>query len=149
MPLCFIRIGSHDEVVSSRRSMLTVRSEIGPYQARGRPGRAASKWSGVFLEAQLSPFHYVNLNMSIAEQYFREIFETDCVTYFVFNGTAANSLAIGSFCSSHHSVLCHRFSHVESDECNAPGFLNHGLRVVPIDGANGRIDPSNLQQILR
>jgi threonine aldolase len=84
-----------------------------------------------------------------AEQLFREIFETDCATYFVFNGTAANSLAIGSFCSSHHSVLCHRFSHVESDECNAPGFLNQGLRIVPVDGAEGRIGSSNLREALR
>ena len=84
-----------------------------------------------------------------AEQLFRDLFETDCITYFVFNGTAANSLAIGSFCSQHHSVLCHRYSHVESDECNAPGFLNQGLRIVPVDGANGKIDPSNLREALR
>jgi threonine aldolase len=84
-----------------------------------------------------------------AEQLFREVFETDCATYFVFNGTAANSLAIGSFCSRHHSVLCHRFSHIESDECNATGFLNQGLRIVPVDGANGKIDLSNLQEALR
>jgi threonine aldolase len=84
-----------------------------------------------------------------AEQCFRELFETDCITYFVFNGTAANSLAIGSFCSSHNSVLCHRFSHVESDECNAPGFLNQGLRIVPVDGADGKIDLSNLREALR
>jgi threonine aldolase len=84
-----------------------------------------------------------------AAQLFRELFETECITYFVFNGTAANSLAIGSFCSPHHSVLCHRFSHVESDECNAPGFLNQGLRIVPVDGANGKIDPSNLREVLQ
>jgi threonine aldolase len=80
---------------------------------------------------------------------FRDLFETDCVTFFVFNGTAANSLAIGSFCSAHHSVLCHRYSHVESDECNAPGFLNQGLRIVPVDGADGKIDPSELERVLR
>ena len=84
-----------------------------------------------------------------AARLFQELFEAECITYFVFNGTAANSLAIGSFCSPHHSVLCHRFSHVESDECNAPGFLNQGLRIVPVDGANGKIDPSHLRRVLR
>jgi threonine aldolase len=84
-----------------------------------------------------------------AEQLFRDLFETDCSTYFVFNGTAANSLAIGSFCSQYHSVLCHRYSHVESDECNAPGFLNQGLRIVPVDGGNGKINPTNLREVLR
>jgi threonine aldolase len=82
-----------------------------------------------------------------AAQLFRELFETECITYFVFNGTAANSLAIGSFCSPHHSALCHRFSHVESDECNAPGFLNQGLRIVPVDGANG--NQWNLREVLQ
>ena len=81
-----------------------------------------------------SPGHVVGYGSDAitakAKDVFRELFETDCETFFVFNGTAANSLAIGSFCSPHHSVLCHRHSHVESDECNAPGFLNQGLRIV-------------------
>jgi threonine aldolase len=84
-----------------------------------------------------------------AQEAFRELFETDCKTFFVFSGTAANSLAIGSFCSSHHSVLCHRHSHVESDECNAPGFLNQGLRIATLEGANGKIDLASLRAALR
>jgi threonine aldolase len=84
-----------------------------------------------------------------AKELFRALFETDCETFFVFNGTAANSLAIGSFCSRHHSVLCHRHSHIESDECNAPGFLNQGLRIVSVDGADGKIDLANLREALR
>jgi threonine aldolase len=84
-----------------------------------------------------------------AKEVFRALFETDCETFFVSNGTAANSLAIGSFCSRHHSVLCHRHSHIESDECNAPGFLNQGLRIVTVDGANGKIDQANFREALR
>jgi threonine aldolase len=84
-----------------------------------------------------------------AKEAFRGLFETDCETFFVFNGTAANSLAIGSFCSRHHSVLCHRHSHIDSDECNAPGFLNQGLRIVTVDGAEGKINRANLQEALR
>ena len=84
-----------------------------------------------------------------AKQLFRELFETECDTYFVFNGTAANSLAIGYFCSQHHSVFCHRFSHIETDECNAPGFLNQGLRILPVEGAEGKLDLSNLREALR
>jgi len=40
-----------------------------------------------------------------AKEVFRALFETDCETFFVSNGTAANSLAIGSFCSR-HPVFC-------------------------------------------
>jgi threonine aldolase len=84
-----------------------------------------------------------------AKEVFRALFETDCETFFVSNGTAANSLAVGSFCSRHHSVLCHRHSHIDSDECNAPGFLNQGLRIVTVDGADGKIDQANLREALR
>ena len=40
----------------------------------------------------------------------REIFETDCDVYFVFNGTAANALALAQLCQSFHSVGCHEYS---------------------------------------
>jgi threonine aldolase len=46
----------------------------------------------------------------------RELFEADCDVYFVFNGTAANSLALASMCRSYHSVVCHETSHIETDE---------------------------------
>jgi threonine aldolase len=84
-----------------------------------------------------------------AKELFRELFETDCDAHFVFNGTAANSMAIGSFCLPHHSVLCHRASHIHADECNAPGFLNQGLRILPIEGADGKIGASSLLEGLR
>ena len=37
---------------------------------------------------------------------FASLFETDCEVFFVFNGTAANSLALASLCQSYHSVIC-------------------------------------------
>jgi len=37
----------------------------------------------------------------------RDIFETKCEVFFVFNGTAANSLSLASLCQSYHSILCH------------------------------------------
>ena len=44
----------------------------------------------------------------------RETFETDCQVFFVFNGTAANSLALASLCQSYHSIICHDLAHVET-----------------------------------
>ncbi len=70
----------------------------------------------------------------------REIFETDCETFFVFNGTAANSLALAQLCRPFHSVLCHEHSHIETDECGAPGFFSGGSKLLRVSGANGRID---------
>ncbi len=54
----------------------------------------------------------------------REVFETDCQVFFVFNGTAANSLVLASMCESYHSILCHELAHVETDECGAPEFFS-------------------------
>src|SRR6266568_3021834 len=56
----------------------------------------------------------------------REIFETDCDVYFVFNGTAANALTLAQLCESFHSIICHEYSHIQTDECGAPEFFTKG-----------------------
>ena len=53
----------------------------------------------------------------------REIFETDCEVFLVFNGTAANALALGHLCRSYHAVICHEYAHSHTDECGAPEFF--------------------------
>lgn len=70
----------------------------------------------------------------------REIFERDCDVFLVFNGTAANSLALAQMCRSYHSILCHEHAHIEMDECGAPEFFSNGAKVIPTRGTNGKID---------
>jgi threonine aldolase len=70
----------------------------------------------------------------------RELFETDCEIYFVFNGTAANSLALASLCKSYHSIVCHEMAHVETDECGAPEFFSNGTKMLLVPGENGKVD---------
>src|SRR5438876_12223880 len=70
----------------------------------------------------------------------RELFETDCDVYFVFNGTAANALALAQLCQSFHSVMCHEYSHIHTDECGATEFFTKGSKLLLIGGANGKID---------
>ena len=60
----------------------------------------------------------------------REVFEKDCEVFFVFNGTSANSLSLASLCQSYHSILCHEFAHVETDECGAPEFYSNGTKEI-------------------
>jgi threonine aldolase len=43
---------------------------------------------------------------------FAELFETDCDVFLVFNGTAANALALSAICQRHHSILCHAHAHI-------------------------------------
>ncbi len=78
----------------------------------------------------------------------REIFETDCDVYFVFNGTAANALALAQLCQSFHSVACHEYSHIQTDECGAPEFFTKGSKLLLIGGANGKIDIGQAEKMI-
>ncbi|MDQ6809926.1 MAG: low specificity L-threonine aldolase [Verrucomicrobiota bacterium] len=78
----------------------------------------------------------------------REIFETDCDVFFVFNGTAANALSLAQLCGPFQSVLCHEFAHIETDECGAPGFFSGGAKLLPISGANGKLDLPEMDAVL-
>src|SRR3989454_4239223 len=79
----------------------------------------------------------------------RELFETECEVFFVFNGTAANSLSLASLCQSYHSILCHETAHVEADECGAPEFFSNGTKVLLLSGANGKIDPAGIERMVK
>jgi threonine aldolase len=63
----------------------------------------------------------------------RELFEIDCEVFFVFNGTAANALALAQICKPYHAVIAHRLSHIEEDEAGAPGYLSGGAKIVALD----------------
>src|SRR2546426_7398693 len=79
----------------------------------------------------------------------RELFETECEVFFVFNGTAANALSLASLCQSYHSILCHETAHVESDECGAPEFFSNGTKVLLVPGVNGKIDPAGIERMVK
>lgn len=76
-----------------------------------------------------------------AQALFQDTFETDCEAFFVFNGTASNCLALWSLCESFHGIICHRHSHVQTDECGAPGFFLHGATLLPADAPLGKLTP--------
>ena len=79
----------------------------------------------------------------------REIFETQCEIFFVFNGTAANSLSLASLCQSYHSILCSEIAHVETDECGAPEFFSNGTKVLLLQTADGKVDPDGIERVVR
>jgi threonine aldolase len=79
---------------------------------------------------------------------FREFFETDCEVFFVFNGTAANSLALASLCQSYHSVICSDLSHVETDECGAPEFFSNGSKLLTAKSQLGKLDPADVERLI-
>ena len=79
----------------------------------------------------------------------REIFETECEVFLIFNGTAANALALAQLCRSYHGVLCHENAHSQTDECGAPEFFSGGAKLIPTPGANGKLDLGNLGAALQ
>lgn len=78
----------------------------------------------------------------------RDLFEIDCEVFFTFNGTAANSLAIGHLCASYHSVICHEMAHVETDECGGPEFFTNGTKLLLASGTDGKLSPESVQRIV-
>ena len=78
----------------------------------------------------------------------RNLFETDCEVYFVATGTAANSLGLASMCQSYHSIVCHEAAHIETDECGAPAFFSNGTKLLTAAGANGKLTPDVIDQIV-
>lgn len=77
----------------------------------------------------------------------REIFEKDCEVFFVFNGTAANSLVLASLCDSYHSILCASTAHIETDECGAPEFFSNGTKILLTEDNQGKVSPSEIARL--
>jgi threonine aldolase len=77
---------------------------------------------------------------------FRDFFETDCEVFFVPTGTAANALALAALCRPYHSVFCHADAHVQTDECGAPEYAGHGLKLVPLEGEGGKLSPAPIRE---
>ena len=78
----------------------------------------------------------------------RDLFETDCDAYLVFNGTAANALALAQLCQPFHSVVCHDHAHIQTDECGAPEFFTRGSKLLLVRGDAGKIDINEVDAVI-
>jgi threonine aldolase len=79
----------------------------------------------------------------------RELFETDCDVFFVFNGTSANSLSLASLCQSYNSILCHELAHIEGAECGAPEFFANGSKVLLLSGKHAKVDKTQIERAVK
>ena len=78
----------------------------------------------------------------------RELFEADCEVFFVFNGTAANSLAVSTCCQPYHSVICADVAHLETDECGGPEFFSGGAKLLLANSVHGKIDVASVEELV-
>ncbi len=67
----------------------------------------------------------------MATQQFKKHFGEQTSVYLVFNGTAANVLALQSLIKRHQSVFCTDISHLNRDECGAPELFAGKLQTLP------------------
>ncbi len=69
---------------------------------------------------------------------FRQIFGTDCEPFIVFNGTAANCLALKWLTQSYEAVICSEGAHIQTDECGAPERFT-GCKLLPLPAPHRKL----------
>jgi len=79
----------------------------------------------------------------------RALFETDAAVHFVFNGTAANALALAQLAQPYNAVIAHAFSHVEMDEAGAPGFFSGGAKLLTSDTPNAKLNAEAVERLAK
>ena len=78
----------------------------------------------------------------------RAMLDADAEVRFVASGTAANAISLAALCRPFEAVLAHEHAHVCTDETGAPGLFGHGLGLIGLPGASGKIDPDALTEQL-
>ena len=79
---------------------------------------------------------------------FSELFETRVRVFPVATGTAANALSLAAIGPGWGNIYCSEAAHINTSEANATGFLSGGLKLMPVAGSDGRIDPTALHEAL-
>jgi threonine aldolase len=83
------------------------------------------------------------------DQAFSDLFRTEAFVLPVSTGTVANSIALATVTPTWGSVICHTLAHIQNDEGGAPEFYGNGLRVVPVDGEDGKIVPASVERVIK
>jgi threonine aldolase len=82
-----------------------------------------------------------------AQQLFREHFGDAAQAYLVFNGTAANVLAMRAACDPWGGVICTHTAHVNADEGGAPEAIA-GVKLFTAQSPDGKLTPDHVESRL-
>ena len=77
------------------------------------------------------------------EELFRKHFGAEAMAYPVFNGTAANVLAIDALTRPFEAVVCAAGAHIAVDECGAPERYA-GVKLLAVEAEHGKLEPGDL-----
>lgn len=87
-----------------------------------------------------------DLTRSLTDR-FSALFEREVAVFAVGTGTAANVLSLASYARPGGLAFCHRTAHINSDEAAAAETVA-GVKLVAIDGDDGRYDAASLEATL-
>lgn len=82
-----------------------------------------------------------------AHEVLRGHFGEDAQPWLVFNGTAANVLALGACCRTWEAVITPRTAHLEVDEASAPERMA-GVKLLTVATEDGKLRPEHLDPLL-
>lgn len=77
---------------------------------------------------------------------FKEVFG-DVKTYFVYNGTGANVLALEAMKGRATTVICPSTAHIFTDEAGAPSKIT-GMQLLPVPSSDGKLDLEKAREYL-
>jgi len=117
---------------------------------------ASDNWSGICPEAWLAlseanaghaPAYGGDDWTAAAERAVRELFDTECGVFFVFTGTAANSLGLAAMARNTDAIICTANAHIHVDECGAPGFFSGGAKLLTAEAADGKLTVDMIERL--
>ncbi|WP_439185158.1 threonine aldolase family protein [Carboxylicivirga taeanensis] len=82
-----------------------------------------------------------------AQALFKQVFGEATETFFVYNGTGANVIAIQALTQSFNAVVCAKTAHINVDECGAPEKLS-GCKLLPIESVDGKITIEQIKKYM-
>jgi threonine aldolase len=134
------------------RAVTTTRANIfmsANFRSDNETPVAAAIWEALAEANQGTAYSYAEDRWSEQlDEVFSTLFEHDVRVLPVATGTVANSIALASVSPPWGSVFCHRNAHVYCDESGAPEFFGQGLRLVPVEGPEGKMQPEGLARAI-
>lgn len=82
-----------------------------------------------------------------ADRLFKKTFGESCESYYVFNGTGSNIIALQLMTRPYHAILCAETAHIFVDECGAP-VKSTGCQLMPIHTTDGKLTLEGIRQRL-
>jgi len=82
-----------------------------------------------------------------AERCFRDQLGEQAEAFLVFNGTAANVLALRATCRPWEGVICAASAHINVDECGAPERIG-GVKLLAAPAPDGKLTPDQIDRMI-